>query len=130
MTSSPDIHQFNMDDGWEILVGRSARANDHLSLKLAHPNDFWFHVAGMPGSHVVARHPDRPVQCSREVKRTAAGYAVFFSKARSAGKVAVHWTQCRHVSKRRGAPAGQVTLQRFEVIRVEPLDPKSSGETP
>lgn len=131
MKPDSDIDRIGLEDGWEILIGRSASANDRLTLKVAHPNDFWFHVAGMPGSHVVARHPDHPVQCSRDVKRRAAAYAAHYSKARHAGKVAVHWTQCRHVGKRRGAPPGQVTLKRYDVIRVEPMAPNEpSGETP
>lgn len=114
---------FPMADGWEILVGKTARDNDRLSLKEGHANDFWFHVAGMPGSHVIARHPDRPAQIPREVKRVAAGLAAFYSKARQAGKTAIHWTTCNHVSKRRGAPAGQVQLRKFDTMNVQPLDP-------
>ena len=45
-------------DGMIVLVGRTARDNDVLSLKLAAPRDFWFHVAGESGSHVVVRNPD------------------------------------------------------------------------
>lgn len=118
-----DFRCYELPDGWEILVGKTAEANDRLSLKVAHANDFWFHVAGMPGSHVVARHPDRPSQIPREIKRTAAGLAVFFSKAREAGNTAVHWTQARYVSKPRGAAAGKVQLQRFQSLNVQPINP-------
>lgn len=117
------FRRYALPDDWEILVGKTARDNDRLSLKVAHANDFWFHVAGMSGSHVVARHPERPTQIPRDIKRTAAGLAVFFSKAREAGKTAVHWTQARHVSKPRGAAPGKVQLQRFESLNVQPLNP-------
>ena len=119
---------YPLQDGWEALVGKSARDNDRLSLKIGRPQDFWFHVAGMPGSHVVVRHPDRPDQCPREIRKIGAGLAAFFSKARSGGRVSVHWTTCQNVSKRRGAPAGEVLLRKFEKTFAEPIDPKINLE--
>lgn len=117
------IRCYRMDNGWEILVGKTATDNDRLSLRIGRPADFWFHVAGMPGSHVVARHGDQPMACPREVKQVCAGLAAFFSKARNGGRVSVHFTSCKHVSKSKGAPAGQVLLKKFEKLMAEPLDP-------
>ena len=34
--------------------------NDRLSLKIARPNDWWFHVRGLPGSHVVLQVGKQP----------------------------------------------------------------------
>ena len=119
------IRTYHMEDDWEILVGKTARDNDVLSIKIGKPADFWFHVAGMPGSHVIARHPSRPERCPREIKRVAAGLAAFFGKGKNSKKVAVHWTSCKNVSKRRGAPSGQVQLKRYDTIMAEPLDPNS-----
>lgn len=125
MIADEGIRSFAMPEGWEILVGKTARDNDRLSIAIGKPADFWFHVAGMPGSHVVARHPDRPEQCPREVKRLAAGLAAYFGKGKQGGKVAIHWTTCKHVSKRPGAPPGQVQLKRFETLMSEPIDPQT-----
>ena len=33
-------------DGWQILVGKSARDNDRLTFDVADRHDLWFHVAG------------------------------------------------------------------------------------
>lgn len=117
------IRTYMMSDGWEILVGKTARDNDHLSIRVGKPADFWFHVAGMPGSHVVARHPKRPDRCPRDVKQLAGGLAAFFGKGKNGGKVAIHWTTCKNVSKRRGAPPGQVQLKKFETLMASPIDP-------
>jgi len=119
---------FRLHDGWEVLVGRTDRDNDWLSIRHASPCDFWFHVAGMPGSHVIARHPTHPERIDREVKRTAAALAVYYSKARNAGRTMVHWTTCRNVSKPRGAPPGQVRLKRFNSIHSRPMHPAQIGE--
>ena len=123
--AADDIRLFHGPDGWEILVGKTARANDVLSLKVGRPHDFWFHAAGVPGSHVLARHPDRPERCPRAVKQLAAGLAAFFSKARAGKRVAVHWTTCKYVSKRKGLSAGKVLLGRHEAVMAEPIDPGS-----
>ena len=84
-----DYHTFEAD-GYAILVGQSARDNDRLTFNVADPQDLWLHVAGMPGSHVIVRNPDRG-EVPRPVVKRAAELAAFHSKARAAGgKVSVH----------------------------------------
>mgnify|MGYP000202234717 CR=1 FL=1 len=53
----PRLWRYELPGGWVVLAGRNDRDNDHLSLKLAKANDYWFHVKGMPGSHVVLKVP-------------------------------------------------------------------------
>ncbi len=108
-------------DGMIILVGRSAADNDLLSLKLASPGDFWLHVAGESGSHVVVRNPDRLPRLPRDTLRLAAGLAAGYSKARAGGQVAVHLAVCGDVAKPRGLPAGKVTLRRHSSVRASPV---------
>ena len=108
-------------DGMVILIGRTAADNDVLSLKLASPRDFWFHVSGESGSHVVVRNPDGLDALPRDTKRLAAGLAAGYSRARRGGRLAVHMARCRDVGKRRGAPAGEVVLSRSETVRCDPL---------
>ncbi len=114
--------------GYEVLVGRDAAANEELTLRHADPADGWLHVAGHAGSHVVIRNPgEGPIP--REVVMEAARMAVWFSEARRAkGKVPVHWCRAGEVSKRRGAPRGQVVLRRWEEVRVYPREPGSAAE--
>lgn len=105
-------------DGWQILVGRSARDNDELSLRVAAQRDLWLHAAGHAGSHVVIRCPDG-ADPPREVVEHAARLAVWHSKARKArGKVEVHACRAKDVSKERGAPAGQVRIRDWWPIRI------------
>ena len=108
-------------DGFIVLVGRTARDNDVLSLKLASPRDFWFHTAGESGSHVVVRNPDNLERLPRETRRFAAGLAAGYSKARRGGKVAVHEARARDVSKPRGLAPGKVVLSRYATLRIEPV---------
>lgn len=112
-------------DGFEIVVGRSARENDRLSLREARPDDLWLHAAGYAGSHVVVRAVEgKTGDVPSGVVEHAAQLAIRHSKARGAGgKVAVHMCRARDVSKRRGAPPGQVVLRAFETVKVYPKDP-------
>jgi len=104
-----------------VLVGRSARDNDVLTFKLASQTDFWFHVAGESGSHVVVRNPDGLERLPRETQRFAAGLAAGYSKARRGGRVAVHVARVRDVSKPRGLPPGKVVLARFSTVQAAPV---------
>jgi len=103
-----------------VLVGRTARDNDVLSLKLAAPRDFWFHVAGDSGSHVVVRNPDKLDALPRETKGFAASLAAGYSKARRGGKTAVHMASAGDIGKQRGMAPGKVTLRRFTTVHAHP----------
>lgn len=112
--------RFVSSDGMVVLVGKTAEDNDVLSLRLGAPRDFWLHVAGDSGSHVVVRNPDNLPRPPRETLQFAAGLAAGYSKARNGGRVAVHWTTCDQVSKPRGLPPGKVQLGRFDTVQAAP----------
>lgn len=113
--------RFVSPDGMTVLVGRTAEDNDVLTLRLASPRDFWLHVAGESGSHVVVRNPENLDRLPRETERFAAALAAGYSKAGKGGRVAVHVARCEEVSKPRGLPAGKVLLGRFRTLQVTPL---------
>lgn len=107
-------------EGFEILVGKAATDNDHLTFHVAQPHDVWLHVAGgTPGSHVVIRNPEKGV-VPEAVTRQAAALAAWYSKARNAARVEVHVCRAADVKKARGAPAGQVQIARFKSLKVTP----------
>lgn len=119
--------RFVSPDGLTVLVGRSAADNDVLSVKLAAPRDFWFHVASGSGSHVVVRNPDGLERLPRDTERYAAALAAGYSKVHRGGQVAVHVTTASEVRKPRGFAPGKVTLRRFKTIRAAPLREESAG---
>jgi predicted ribosome quality control (RQC) complex YloA/Tae2 family protein len=112
--------RFLSPDGLTVLVGRTAADNDVLTFKLGSPRDFWLHVAGESGSHVIVRNPAGLDRLPRDTLRFAAALAAGYSKARRGGRVAVHVATCADVGKERGAPAGQVTLGRFKTVQAFP----------
>jgi predicted ribosome quality control (RQC) complex YloA/Tae2 family protein len=113
--------------GFEVLVGRGDAENDALTFEVADPHDVWLHVAGgTPGSHVVIRNPKRG-EVPRPVIEGAASLAAWYSKARNAAKVEVHFCRVADVSKPRGAPTGLVELSRYKSVRVKPQKPEGDA---
>lgn len=113
------IITYGLPDGWLALAGRTAADNDYVSLKVAAPRDWWFHVRGMPGSHVLLR-ARTDVEPDRETLERTAAIAAYHSKARSGGVVAVSCTRAQHVTKPRGAKPGAVQIRKEIVIKVRP----------
>jgi predicted ribosome quality control (RQC) complex YloA/Tae2 family protein len=111
---------FVSTEGMEIWVGKNSRENDVLTFKLAKPDDFWLHVAGYGGSHVVLRNPERLISAPKQSLREAAEVAAYFSQARNASKIEVHHTQRKHVSKPKGSKPGLVRLREHKTVSVYP----------
>ena len=113
---------FISTDGFEILVGKKAKDNDHLSFRIAKSLDTWMHAADYPGSHVVIRNPNRKEMPPKTLLE-AAQLAAFYSQGRAQTKAAVHYTQKKFVNKPRGSAPGLVSLASFKTILVEPKVP-------
>ena len=109
-----------MIEGFEVLIGKGDVDNDRLTFKVAAPLDWWLHVAGVPGSHVIIRNPDKLSDAPRGVFERAAELAAFHSKARDGGKVEVHLCRVADVSKPRGFEPGKVILKQWKALRVYP----------
>jgi len=119
--SIPGVRRYLSTDGYEILVGRAARDNDHLTFKVAQPNDLWLHAGDYPGSHVVVRNPTRKEIPHRTIVE-AAQLAGRFSQASEDSKVVIHYTPRKFLSKPKGSAHGLVRLSRFKSITVEPKE--------
>jgi predicted ribosome quality control (RQC) complex YloA/Tae2 family protein len=115
----PALWRYELPGGWVVLAGRTDADNDRLSLKIAKPNDWWFHVKGRPSSHVVLQVPagEEP---SRDVLEAAAAVAAWHSKVREANLVAVSGTQARFVTKPSGAKPGTVQIRKEKTFMVRP----------
>lgn len=110
---------FTVEGGLEVWVGKNSAANDLLTMHYARPNDLWFHIRGAGGSHTILRvQPGR--NPARESVVSAASIAAYYSKMRNAGTVPVAYCERKYVRKRRNAPAGEVILDREEVLFVKP----------
>lgn len=108
-------------DGFEILIGRSARQNDRVTFELGSGSDLWLHARGIPGAHVIVKSRGREVP--ERTLREAAAYAAYYSQARDSASVAVDYTLQRHVKRLKGGPPGLVTYGEERTVRVRPTPP-------
>jgi predicted ribosome quality control (RQC) complex YloA/Tae2 family protein len=121
----PSVFQYELPDGWQVIAGKTDTDNDLLTFKIAKSDDWWFHVRGMSGSHVilVSRPDEKPD--SKTLKRAAA-VAAYHSKAREGGVVAVSCTRARYVKKPGDAKPGTVEIRKEKVLKVRPALPETS----
>ena len=117
----PGVRRYISSDGYEILVGRTSRDNDHLTFRIARPNDLWLHAGDYPGSHVVVRNSNR-TEIPQRTLIEAAQLAGKFSQASEDAKVVIHYTQRKYLSKPKGSAPGLVRLSSFRTIMVEPKE--------
>ena len=122
------LFEYALPGDFTVLAGKTDEDNEVLSLKIARPDDYWFHAHGLPGSHVVLQGPEGS-KPDRETLKRAASIAAYHSKAREGGVVPVTCTQARNVSKPRGAKIGTVQVRKEETLKVRPgLPPVSAPD--
>ena len=103
--------------GSEILVGRTSKDNDTLTIRLARGSDYWLHTADAPGSHVVLCTPKGKEPDHEEVL-DAAHLAIHFSPIRGTDRAPVHVAQRKHIHKPKGAKPGLVALSGGRILEV------------
>lgn len=114
---------FHTSLGREIICGKNNTQNDFLSTKLAEKSDWWFHVKGGAGSHVIMRcGPDEDPD-ARDFTE-AAQAAAYFSDERASANVAVDYTLAKFVKKPSGSAPGHVIYTDYYTAYVNPAKPK------
>jgi predicted ribosome quality control (RQC) complex YloA/Tae2 family protein len=120
-----NVYTYELPDNWIVVAGRTDADNERLSIKLADPRDWWFHVRGMPGSHVLLKYsPEHAEKPDSATLKAAAAIAAWHSKARNGGVVPVSCTRACNVSKPRGTPTGTVSIRKERVLKVRPALPE------
>ncbi|OGF10584.1 MAG: hypothetical protein A2W00_04305 [Candidatus Eisenbacteria bacterium RBG_16_71_46] len=115
-------------EGWDVLIGRNNEGNDYLTHTLARPEDYWFHVHGAAGSHVVLRRGKSKDEPSKRTLQEVAAWAAFYSQARNAGTVPVIVTRKKYVRKPRKAPPGLALCEREQSVMARPKEPPQDAE--
>ncbi|MGH7681709.1 MAG: NFACT RNA binding domain-containing protein [Candidatus Eiseniibacteriota bacterium] len=114
-------------DGWEVWVGRNNTDNDLITHRLSNPHDLWFHVVGVPGSHVILRRPSRNAVPKPRALEEAAAIAAYYSKARKLSRVPVIFTERKFVSRPRRGKPGQALCTRERELLVRPGLPETNA---
>jgi len=95
----PDVFEYELPGGYQVLAGKTDAENDFLSIKFA------------------AAEP------TKDVIKQAAAVAAYHSKARTGGVVPVSCARAKHVTKVRGDRPGTVHIRKETVIKVRPAVP-------
>ena len=122
LNRQPELFEYELPGGYQVLAGKTDMDNDCLSTKIAAPNDYWFHVKGTPGSHVILRlgEKEEPVN---DIIKQAAAVAAYHSRARTGGVVPVSCTRAKYVTKSRKDKPGTVHIRKETVLKVRPAVP-------
>lgn len=106
-TPPPAFAEYRTSGGYRVLCGKNNLQNEYITHKLADKNDFWFHVKGMPGSHVVLLLEGRDEPPAADFTE-AASIAAIFSAADGAPQTEVDYTTVRNLKKTPGGKPGYV----------------------
>lgn len=118
LTTSP--HEFVSSEGVKILVGKNNKQNDHLTLRIADPDDIWMHTKNIPGSHVIIKCAG--IKVSDQTIYEGAMLAAYFSKAKMSAQVPVDYTKKKHVKKPSGSKPGMVIYETNSTMYVTPTE--------
>ena len=118
LTTSP--HEFTSSNGVKILVGKNNKQNDHLTLRIADPDDIWMHTKNIPGSHVIIKCAGKEVP--EQTIYEGAMLAAYFSKSKMSSQVPVDYTKKKHVKKPSGSKPGMVIYETNSTIYVTPTE--------
>lgn len=110
---------FTTENGYKVLVGKSAESNHELTFGYARPYDIFLHVKNAPGSHTILRVKDKNKNPPMEDVYEAAYYAAKFSKLKHSKSAPVSYTEKRYVRGGKGLPKGAVILERENVVYVD-----------
>lgn len=130
--------KYTSSDGHQIYCGRNNIQNDQLTFKIANKEDWWFHIKGLPGTHVILvkkPYEDMPSDSSIE---EAAQIAAYFSRSTiidehmngegsKSGQIKAEVDYCpvSHVKKIPKAKPGMVIYEGYYSINVTAKEPKN-----
>lgn len=112
------IRQFVSEEGYQVLMGENALANDFLLTRIARPNDYWLHVRSTTGAHVIIRTENRPEAVPRKTLEFAGRLAALNSTDKHASVVDVDYTLRKYVRKPRKAAPGLALYSHEKTIQI------------
>ena len=114
---SKPLH-FISEDGFHLYVGKNNYQNDELTFHFATGNDWWFHVKGQPGSHVIVKTEGQDLP--DHLYEDAAALAGYYSSGRDAEKLEIDYVQKKHVKKPNKAALGFVIYHTNYSMTISP----------
>lgn len=134
-THNSNFRHYTSSDGHEIFCGRNNIQNDSLTFGHAQKNDWWFHIKGLPGTHVILKTKSNEEMPSDSSITEAAMLAAYFSKEMAIEehavssedlKIEVDYCPVSHVKKIPKAKPGMVIYEGYYSIYVTPKEFQNS----
>lgn len=116
-------HRYITNNNNIIYVGKNNKQNEYLTLREANPDDYFFHIKDLPGSHVILKNNQKLEDYEFEI---AAYLAAKFSKNSNDRYIDVDYTKKKNVNKAKGSKPGMVYYTNFTTMRVD-LENEPSG---
>jgi len=114
---APLFRTVNLSASITLLVGKNAANNDLLTFSHTKPTDIWLHARGCSGSHCILKGTTLN---NMPAIRQAAEIAAWYSSAKHSSLVPVIYTLKKYVRHGKKLAAGQVIVEREEVLLVRP----------
>ncbi len=114
------VETFISPNGWTVLVGGNAEANDYLLKRVAKPDDWWFHVRTGKGAHVLLQSRGQPQKVQKVDLIFSARLAVRESSWKHSKGVPVDYVLVKYVRKPKKAPPGMVVYTHEKTLYVDP----------
>jgi predicted ribosome quality control (RQC) complex YloA/Tae2 family protein len=105
-------------EGFDYYVGKNNLQNEAVTFELASGSDWWFHVKGIAGSHVVVKTGMK--ELSDKGFERAAALAAWYSSAPKGAKTEVDYTRRRELKKPADYRPGMVIYHTNYSMVIEP----------
>lgn len=106
-------------NGWTIYVGRDANENDELLRRHVRGEDMWLHVRDFPGGYVFIK-AQKNKTVPLDILLDAGNLAVYYSKARNAGKTDLYYTHVKYLRRAKNGPKGLVLPTQEKNLCITP----------
>ena len=103
---------------WLIYVGRDANENDELLRHYVRGDDLWLHVRDFPGGYVFIK-ARKGKTVPLDILLDAGNLAVYYSKARNAGKTDLYYTHVKYLRRAKNGPKGLVLPTQEKNLCIE-----------
>ncbi len=108
-------------EGFDVYIGKNARGNDYVTLKLSSKNDLWFHAHERPGAHLILKNSSRLQNIDDSVKIKCAEEVAKKTKAKEGEKIDIDYTYIKYVKKPKGFKTGLVLYSNFKTLRIDKI---------
>ncbi|MFM1581691.1 NFACT RNA binding domain-containing protein [Helcococcus bovis] len=116
LQKASEPHKFITKNNNIIYVGKNNKQNEYLTLRVANPDDYFFHIKDLPGSHVILKNNQK---ITEDEIIQAAFLAAKYSKNGNDRYIDVDYTFKKNVNKAKGSKPGMVYYTDFKTIRID-----------